>query len=101
MDRARKWWGAQAVGVGGHSPEPQGEQREPAPYDESPVTQGPLSLRGQRSRQPHLTPCPPAHWQPLSLPSFLMSMGWITAEGVSRPATHREAGLVAIPSLSN
>lgn len=56
-ERARKWWGVQAVGVGGHSPE-QGKQWEPIPYDESPVTQGQLSLRGQRIRQPHLTPAP-------------------------------------------
>ena len=57
MERAQKWGGAQAVGVRRHSPE-QGRQREPIPYDESPVTQGQLSLRGQRSRQPHLTPTP-------------------------------------------
>lgn len=66
----------EVVGGAGHEgeiPDPQREQQEPAPYDKSPVTQGQLSLRGQRSPPASPDPCPAAHWPPLNLPSSLVS----------------------------
>ena len=71
VERAWKWWGG--AGRGGEIPDPQLEQREPAPYDKSPITQGQPSSRGQRSPPAPPDPRPAAHWLPWNLPSSLVS----------------------------